>query len=73
VQEIVAAVRQLPGFQSIVLGANRATGEAIAVTTFDTEEHARWRPDPTSGNEARIRAAGIQIDQPDIFEVTTPT
>jgi hypothetical protein len=70
VQAIVADIRQLPGFQSIVIGGNRATGEALAVTTFDTEEHARWTPDPNSDNASRIRALGMQLDPPEILEVT---
>ena len=70
VQELVSAIRQLPGFQSIVIGGNRATGEAISVTTFDTEAHARWTPDPNSDAASRIRAAGMQIDPPEFFEVT---
>jgi hypothetical protein len=71
--DIVAVIRQLPGFQSIVVGGNRATGEAIAVSTFDTEEHARWTANPNSDNASRLRAAGVQMDPPEFFEVTTPT
>ena len=68
--DLVASIRQLPGFQSLVVGGNRSTGEAIAVSTFDTEEHARWTANPNTDNAARIRAAGIQMDSPEFFEVS---
>jgi hypothetical protein len=45
VQDIVAAIRRLPGFQSLTIGGDRATGQSISVSTWDTEEHARWSPD----------------------------
>ena len=68
--DIAEAYRQLPGFQSYLLGADRATGEFIGVSTFDTEEHAHWTPTREDLN-ARIQARGIQSDPPEIFEVAT--
>jgi heme-degrading monooxygenase HmoA len=69
--DIIAAIKQLPGFQSIAVGGNRTTGEAIAVSIFDTEEHARWTANPQTDNASRLRAAGVQMDPPEFFEVTT--
>jgi quinol monooxygenase YgiN len=71
VPDVVAAMRQLPGFQSVVVAGNRATGEAIAFSIFDTEEQARFTPDPNSANASKIQAAGIQMDPSEFFEVTT--
>jgi hypothetical protein len=39
-EDLAEAFRQLPGYQSFMLGVDRATGELINVSTFDTEEHA---------------------------------
>jgi hypothetical protein len=38
--EVHAALRQRPGFQSGMIALDRTTGEAFAVSTWDTEEHA---------------------------------
>ena len=48
VQDIAAAVRRKPGCQSSMLGGDPAMGQAIAVSTWDTEEHARWTPMPSA-------------------------
>jgi heme-degrading monooxygenase HmoA len=70
-QDIAAAARRLPGFQSLLLGADRATGQSIAVSTWDTEEHARWSRDALGDIPSRLQALGVQVDPPEIFEVTT--
>jgi hypothetical protein len=71
VQETAAAIKQLPGFQSLGIGTDRATGEGIAVTTWDTEEHARLSRDVLLGEFIpRLQALGVQLDPPQIFEVT---
>ena len=68
-QDIIAAFRQLPGFQSLTFGVDRATGRSVNVSTYDTEEHARWTPTRSDLN-ARIQAVGLQMEPPEIFEVT---
>ena len=69
-EDVTEAYRQLPGFQSYMLGVDRATGQFVAVSTFDTEEHAHWKPTREDLN-ARIQALGIQSDPPEYYEVTT--
>jgi hypothetical protein len=64
VKDIAAGVRRRPGFQSIMFGGDRATGQAIAVSTWDTEEHARWVPEITGDIRSRLQAVGLQIDRP---------
>ena len=71
VRDVAAAVRQLPGNQSFMGGGNRATGEGIAVSTWDTEEHARGSRDVLSDLVTRLQALGFQMDPPEIFEVIT--
>jgi len=71
VGDLAEAYRQLPGFQSWVLATDRATGRLIHVSTFDTEEHARYVPTREDLN-ARIQAVGSQPDgPPEFFEVIT--
>jgi hypothetical protein len=64
------AVRQLPGCQSLVVAGDRATGEAFAVSTWDTEDHARFERDVVLAGPTRgIQAVGGQLDPPLVFEV----
>jgi quinol monooxygenase YgiN len=70
-QEVAAAASRLPGCQSYVGGVDRANGRTIAVSTWDTEEHARFSPDALGDIPSRLQALGLQIDPPEIFEVTT--
>jgi hypothetical protein len=49
-----------------------ATGQAITVSTWDTEDHARWSAAEAPGDlPSRLQALGVQVDPPQIFEVTT--
>ena len=70
VQDITEAFRQLPGFRSMMIGVDRTTGQFVTVSTYDTEEHARWGPIRTDLN-ARLQAVGIQGDPPEFFEGTS--
>jgi hypothetical protein len=62
-----AATKQLPGWQSGVIAVDRITGEGFAVTTWDTEDHARFTAAVIPPE--RGQAAGVQLDPPQIFEV----
>jgi hypothetical protein len=71
-QDVAAAIRGLPGCQSYVGGADRASGRTINVSTWDTEEHARWSAADALGDiPSKLQALGVQVDAPEIFEVTT--
>jgi heme-degrading monooxygenase HmoA len=70
VLDVAAAAKRLPGNQSLVFGQDRATGEGVAVTTWDTEDHARWSRDVLGDLIPRLQALGVQFDPPQIFEVT---
>jgi hypothetical protein len=51
---------------------DRASGRAIIVSTWDTEEHARWSPGDVLGDiVAKLQALNVQTDAPEIYEVTT--
>jgi heme-degrading monooxygenase HmoA len=73
------ALRRLPGFQSSYWGVDRANGELVAVSTWDTRDHAGFSrealiaaaesADAGPAAERRIEQAGFQMDPPQIFEM----
>jgi hypothetical protein len=69
--DLAAAISRLPGYQGFMGGVDRASGRTIAVSTWDTEEHARWSPAEALGDMlSRLQALGVQTDPPEIFEAT---
>jgi hypothetical protein len=70
VPDLTSAIRRQPGNQSFTGGMDRASGQAITVSTWDTEEHARFSPDALGDIPSRIQALGVQVEPPEIFEVT---
>ena len=73
VQDLIAAVKRQPGNQSFVGSADRASGRTITVSTWHTQEHASFSPDALGDIPSRLQALGVQVEPPEIFEVTTPT
>ena len=69
VPDVSAVIRQLPGCQGVQVGVDRATGKSVAVSTFDTLEHARFARETLGEPIARLVAAGWQGEAPDIYEV----
>jgi hypothetical protein len=71
--DVTEAFRQLPGYVegSLVLGVDRVTGQFTNVSTYDTEEPARWTPN-RADLQARQDAFGIQSGPSEFFEVVTP-
>jgi hypothetical protein len=59
-----------PGSQSVVLvGGDRNAGTIVAISTWDTEEHARFsRDDALSDIQRRVLATGTELDPPQIYE-----
>jgi quinol monooxygenase YgiN len=70
-QEVVAAIKRQRGCQSCVSGVDRASGRTLIVSTWDTEEHARFSRDALGDIMPRVQALGGQPDPPEFFEVTT--
>jgi quinol monooxygenase YgiN len=69
--DIAAAVTALPGCQQYYGGGNRGSGTTIAVSTWDTEEHATFSRDALASIMPRLQAAGVQLDPPEIYESLT--
>ena len=68
--EIVAIGQRQPGLQSYYHGADRMAGTAVAVTVWDTEEHARFDRAVLGDIVTRLQALGVQMEPADIYEVT---
>jgi hypothetical protein len=62
----------ISGIVHLVGGLDRATAEAITVSTWDTEERARYSDDALGDIPARVQALGTQLESTRIFEVATP-
>jgi heme-degrading monooxygenase HmoA len=67
------ALSQLPGFRSSYWGVDRDKGAFIAVSTWDTREHANFSRDAlvaVAGPAASIALSpGAAMDPPEIYEV----
>ena len=75
VPHVVAAIQQLPGFQGIQTGIDRAAGKSATATTFDTLEHAQFprtslgaafdalQATGGKGSRRRSRLLGVGSDQ----------
>ena len=79
-QRVNPVLSQLPGFQSSYWGVDRASGAMIAVSTWDTREHADFSRDALisvagvsagAGPDAerRIADAGYEMDTAEIYEL----
>ena len=66
--DITAAIQQLPGCQGVQVGVDRTTGETLAVSTFDTMEHAQFSRDSLGDAYVRLQALDWQAKDPEIFE-----
>jgi hypothetical protein len=75
--DLAAAVKRLPGLQSFTVGHDRPANRAVSMSTWDTEEHAKYLPnaliDALDEARANFDAAGLQVDSVDIAEVSTTT
>ena len=70
-------LRQLPGFQSSYWAVDRTSGAMLAVSTWDTREHAAFPREALSGAtdaaSRRMQDSGAQLDPPEIYEVAAQT
>jgi hypothetical protein len=66
---VAATLSRLPGFQSCSGGANRSNGAIVAVTTWDTEHHARFDRAMMGDIAGRLQASSVRLDPPEIYEV----
>ena len=70
-QDVVTAISRQPGCQNVLAGLDRGTGQWIIVSTWDTEEHARFSREALGEVMSRVQSSGGQVDLPEFFEVIT--
>jgi len=63
-----SAIQRLPGLLQFYGGVNRSAGKTIAITIFDTQEHASFDPERLGDIGAQLGAMGMQIEAPAIYE-----
>ena len=68
-QEVADAIARLPGLARYQGGGDRATGALVAVSTWDTEDHARFDRSALGEVVDRLLAAGAQLEPPEVYEV----
>jgi heme-degrading monooxygenase HmoA len=68
-QEIARAASRLPGFRSYHGGADKTTGEVVAVSVWDSEASARFSREDLGEAYTRFQALNPRLDPPDIFEL----
>ena len=67
--EVRAAMRRLPGLQHNHQGIDRAAGTVAAVSVWDSEEHANFSREALGEPIGRLRALGVQFEEPEIYEI----
>ena len=68
VPDLTAAIRRLRGCQGFHPGGDRAAGRIVAVSIWDTAEHARWAREALGEVQRRVEATGVRLDPPEIYE-----
>jgi hypothetical protein len=69
-EELIPALRRFPGFLDYKGGVNRRTGQVVAITSWDTAEHANFARDAISEMVAALSALGVTLEPADIYEIT---
>ena len=67
--EVRTAMRRLPGLQHNHQGIDRAAGTIAAVSVWDSAEHAGFAREALGDPIGRLRALGVQFDEPEIYEI----
>ena len=70
VPAVTAALRALPGVQDARVGIDRATGRTLALTSFDTLEHAQFSRDRLGPVLGPLQDLGWEAEAPEIYEAT---
>ncbi|MDQ2783727.1 MAG: hypothetical protein M3Y58_01855 [Chloroflexota bacterium] len=66
--DLKAIYGKLPGIQHSHSALDRAAGKAITILLFDTREHAQFGREALGDIVARLQAAGVKIEAPEIYE-----
>ena len=66
---MIPALRGLPGFQHYYGGVNRSTGALVAVSVWDTEEHANFPREALAGTVPALVGKGVRLELAEIYDV----
>jgi heme-degrading monooxygenase HmoA len=69
-EEVAAAARRLPGFHGYQGGLDRGAGRLVAITTWDTMEHAAALRNSIPETVARLLGLGVQLEPAEIYQIT---
>ena len=67
-REVTDAIRTQPGYRDYYAAADRASGKVIAVSTWYREEEARLDRSKLGEVIGRLQAAGVHLEDPEIYE-----
>jgi quinol monooxygenase YgiN len=67
--QMIPALRQLPGFHSYTGGLDRAAGRAVALSMWDNMEHAQGLRTALGVLIQQFEAVSVRFDPPQLFEV----
>ena len=68
-EDLVAALRQQPGFQGYYGAGDRTNGTAVAISLWDTQEHAQVDRAALGDVIPRMQALGMQLEPAEVYEV----
>jgi hypothetical protein len=68
-EQLVPALRQLPGFRRYTGGADRTAGRGVAITEWDDLEHAQSLRDAISGLVQQMANLGLHLEAAQVYEV----
>ena len=72
-EDLIATLRRQAGFQSYYGGADRTTGALVALTFWDTQEHAQVDRAALGDILPRLQASGVQMEPTEVYEVVAQT
>ena len=68
-EQLIPALVQLPGFQSYNGGINSTTGRLVAVSTWDSVEHATFPRDVINEIIRTLTDLGMVLEAPEIYDI----
>jgi len=71
VTDLRSALQKLPGLQHHLLGLDLQGGKGVAISIFDTREHAQFTREALGEVISRVQAVGMRMEAPEVYEVTS--
>ncbi len=68
-EQLLPAIRQLPGFRRYTAAVDRAAGRGVSLTEWDSQEHAQALRTAVGGMLQEMAELGIQLETAQVYEV----